>query len=75
MPHKAKAIIATSGSIFLIIIGYYLILSNQTILNNLNEGNKFIYASISTLIMILFGASMDLAWDLLDDLLDAERQR
>jgi len=75
MPPKAKAIIATSVFVFLTILGYYLILSNQAILNNLNEGNRFVYASISTIIMIALGASMGLAWDLLDDLLDAERQR
>ncbi len=72
MPSKVKDAAAACGSIFLIILGYYLILSNQGFLSSLNEGNRLLYAFISVLIMILLGALMGVTWDFLDKLFGAE---
>ncbi len=66
MVHNLRHVLAASISIILIIISYYLILSNQSLLNSLNENNRVLYSFLGTLIMITLGFLMGITWDFLD---------
>jgi len=72
MPYQVKYAVATCGSTFLILLGYNLILSNQTILSSLKEGNGFLYAFVSASRMMLFGTLIGVTWDFIDKLFSAE---
>jgi len=65
MSSKTKAAMAAL-LLFSIVGCYYLIFSNEAFLNDLGESNRLLYAFISTLIMIVLGFLIGLAWDFLD---------
>jgi len=72
MSPKVKIAIGTSTSILLVILSYYLILSNHAVISGLNEGNRLLYAFLSTSIMILLGTLIGITWDFIDKLFSAE---
>jgi len=72
MLSRVRATVTTCGFIISIILIYYLILSNHAVLSELNEENRFLYAFISTSIMILLGALMSITWNFLDKIFSSE---
>jgi len=56
---------AAAALLSMIIFSYYLLLSNRPVIEHLKETNNFLYALISTIIMLTLGLSIGLTWSLI----------
>jgi len=51
--------------LLIIFLCYYIVLSNKPFIEHLRKTNSFLYALISTVIMLTLGFSIGLTWNLL----------